>query len=283
MSKEKKSRKFGMMTCSGVQGVGKTYENMHIIRDYIKDKFETKVRGRKCLILDTNGEYTEQQFSDNDIPNFPVKLIALRDVVEWSRSELSEARRLDMRNLSIPKKKAVIEYVITNLRHGMVVLEDINTYIQKITHMEEIVSGLVNLRHRGVDVLISFQSLRPVEPRIWQNSRWVRMHYQADNVNDIKGKLTDPTLFKIAQLIVNNRFFSGIPEDKHFFLIIHNFDKKIQGNFTIEEFREACSQFLLAHKKYAKEYRDMNNCKNWDEAVIGQTGLYEVQYYGNVK
>ncbi len=280
MSKEKKSRKFGMMTAGGVQGVGKTYENMHIIRDYIKDKLDSKVRGRKCLILDTNGEYTEQQFKDNGIPNFEVKLIALRDIVEWSRTSTTECRRIDMRSISIADKKRVIEYVITNYRHGMVVLEDINNYIISMTHMESIVSGLVNLRHRGVDVLISFQSLRPVEPRIWQNSRWVRMHYQADNVDDIKGKLTDPTLFKIAQLIVNNRYFSG---DKHFFVIIHNFDKKIEGDFTKAEFEEACAQFLQAHKKYAKEYRDMNNCKNWDEAVVGQTGLYTMQYYGNQK
>lgn len=276
----KKTRKFGMMTCSGVQGVGKTYENMHIIRDYIKDKIDTKVRGKKCLILDTNGEYTQDQFEKNDIHNFSVKLIGLRDIKEWSRSPITECRRIDMRSISIAEKKRVIEYVITNYRYGMVVLEDINNYIISMTHMENIVSGLVNLRHRGVDVLISFQSLRPVEPRIWQNSRWVRMHYQADNVNDIKGKLTDPTLFKIAQLIVNNRYFGN---DKHFFVIIHNFDKKIEGDFVKQEFKNACEQFLLANKKHVREYREMNKCKNWNEAIIGQTVLFEMQYYGNSK
>ena len=90
--------------------------------------------------------------------------------------------------------------------------------------MEDIVSGLVNLRHRACDVLISYQSLRPVEPRIWQNSRWIRMHYQADNVNDIKNKLPNVTLFKIAQIMVNNRYFNG---DKRFFIYIYNFQNKI--------------------------------------------------------
>ncbi len=79
-------------------------------------------------------------------------------------------------------------------------------------------------------------------------------------------------------MIVNNRYFGG---DKHFFVTILNFDKKIEGDFTEEEFDEACGQFLMAHKKYAKEYRDMNHCKNWDEAIKGQTGLYKIQYYGN--
>ena len=55
-------REAGMMLCTGIQGVGKTYQNMHIIKEYVKDKFYNKVKGRKCLIMDTNGEYTVEQF-----------------------------------------------------------------------------------------------------------------------------------------------------------------------------------------------------------------------------
>jgi hypothetical protein len=145
--------------------------------------------------------------------------------------------------------------------------------------MEEIVGGLVNLRHRAVDILISYQSLRPVEPRIWQNSRWVRMHYQADNVNDIKGKVTNPTLFKIAQLLVNKRYFN---DDKRFFVYIHNFSNKIEGKFTEEEFAEACRQFLNSNKKYIKEFKEMNNCST-EEAIEAQVKQYIAQYYGNNK
>ena len=55
-------REAGMMCTTGVQGVGKTYQNMHIISKYVTDKIATKVKGRKVLIYDTNGEYTEQEF-----------------------------------------------------------------------------------------------------------------------------------------------------------------------------------------------------------------------------
>jgi hypothetical protein len=143
--------------------------------------------------------------------------------------------------------------------------------------MEEIVGGIVNLRHRAVDVLISYQSLRPVEPRIWQNSRWVRMHYQADNVMDIKGKVTNVTLFKISQLIVNKRYFNG---DKRFFVYIHNFANKIQGKFTKKEFEEACNQYLNTNKKYVREFKEINDCSN-EEAIDGLTKQYVEQYYGN--
>ena len=271
------NREAGMMTVSGVQGVGKTYQNMHIIKDYVIDKFYNKVKGRRCLIFDTNGEYTEQQFAKNDIPNFKVRMIALGDVKDWCYNGQVECRRIDAKNLSISEKRTAVEYLVSVLRNGMLVLEDINTYILNLTHMEDIVSGLVNLRHRACDVLISYQSLRPVEPRVWQNSRWIRMHYQADNVNDIKGKLPNPILFKIAQIIVNNRYFNG---DKRFFVYIYNFQNKIVGKFTKQEFMEACKLYLNANKKYIKEYKDMHNT-SMEEALEGQTQQYFNQYYGN--
>jgi hypothetical protein len=141
------------------------------------------------------------------------------------------------------------------------------------------VGGIVNLRHRAVDVLISYQSLRPVEPRIWQNSRWIRMHYQADNVSDIKGKVNNPTMMKIAQIIVNNRYLNG---DKRFFVYIHNFANKIEGKFTKKEFLEACKQYLNSNKKYIKEYKEMHNV-SMEEALEQQTKQYFDQYYGNNK
>lgn len=275
--KPKSEREAGMMVITGVQGVGKTYLNMHIIKDYVKDKFYNKVRGRKCLIMDTNGEYTKSQFARNDIDNFEPKMIAVKDIPEWSKSPKAECRRIDAKNIGLEEKVQIIEFIIRHYRNGMLVLEDINTYILNVTHMKEIVSGLVNLRHRAVDILISYQSLRPVEPRIWQNARWVRMHYQADNVNDIKGKLTNPTLYKISQLIVNNRYFNG---DKRFYVYVHNFSNKVEGKFTKKEFMEACMKYANANKKEIREFKEMNGC-SIEEALNGLCKQFYDQYYGN--
>jgi hypothetical protein len=273
----KNEREAGMMICTGIQGVGKTYQNMQIIAQYVKDKLSTKVRGRKCLIFDTNGEYTVEQFARNNVKNFEIKRIALHDVEQWSRSENQECRRIDAKNLGIKEKKEAVEFLLKVYKDGMLVLEDLNTYILSVTFMEEIVGGLVNLRHRAVDVLISYQSLRPVEPRIWQNARWIRMHYQADNVNDIKGKVSNPTMMKIAQNIVNNKYFA---DDKRFFVYIHSFANKIEGNFKEQDFDDACRQYLNTNKKYVKEFRDMNGC-SMEEALEGQVIQYREQYYGN--
>jgi hypothetical protein len=275
-----KTRESGMMVCTGLQGVGKTYLNMHIIKDYVKDKFYNKVKGRKCLIMDTNGEYTKEQFARNDVDNFEPLRIALKDIPAWSAANINECRRIDAKNVSIKEKKEILEYLLKVYRNGMLVIEDINTYILNMSHMEEIVGGLVNLRHRAVDILISYQSLRPVEPRIWQNARWVRMHYQADNVNDIKGKVTNITLFKIAQLIVNNRYLGA--GDKRFYVYIHNWANKIEGKFTRQEFMDAARQYLNSNKKYIKEYKEMHNVTT-EEAIEGQSLQYYNQYYGNAK
>lgn len=280
MAKEKlkqKERAAGMMVTTGVQGVGKTYQNMYIIKSYISDKFFNKVKGRKCLIMDTNGEFTKSQFARNDIENFNPRLIALKDIPEWSVSDIVECRRIDAKNLSIQEKKKVLEYLIRYYKNGLLVVEDINTYILNVTHMEEIVGGLVNLRHRGVDMLISYQSLRAVEPRMYSNARWMRMHYQQDNVNDIKGKIANLSLYKIAEILVKTRYFNN---DKRFFVYIHCFDNKIEGQFTKKEFLDACEKYININKRELKEYVEMNACTKAEAMKYLQKQFYE-QYYGN--
>jgi hypothetical protein len=278
MAKEKnKERAAGMMVTTGVQGVGKTYQNMYIIKSYISDKFFNKVKGRKCLIMDTNGEFTKSQFARNDIENFNPRLIALKDIPEWSVSDIVECRRIDAKNLSIQEKKKVLEYLIRYYKNGLLVVEDINTYILNVTHMQEIVGGLVNLRHRGVDMLISYQSLRAVEPRMYSNARWMRMHYQQDNVNDIKGKIANLSLYKIAEILVKTRYFNN---DKRFFVYIHCFDNKIEGQFTKKEFLDACEKYININKRELKEYVEMNECTKAEAMKYLQKQFYE-QYYGN--
>lgn len=275
---QQNTRYFGMLTTTGFQGVGKTYQNMYVIKEYIRDKPERRVKGRKCLIFDTNGEYTEQQFAKNGIPNFRPRIIKLSEVQMWlDDPKRIECVRIDAKHLKIKEKKAVIEYLIQVARGCMVVLEDINNYILSVTHMEEIVSGLINLRHRAVDVMVSYQGLRFVEPRIISNSRWVRFAKQAGNVMDIKGKLPNVELFKIAQLIVDERYELG---DTRFFVYIHVMNGKIEGDFTKEEFSEAARKWMSINKKDLKEYMAINEC-SIEEAKKGKIKELEKRYYGN--
>lgn len=269
------TREAGMMTCIGFQGVGKTYQHMHLIKDYVKDKLATKVKGRRVLIFDTNGEFTKEQFAKNGIPNFEPKRIAISDIDAWCKSGIVECRRIDAKNISIKDKKTMLEYIIRYFRAGMLVVEDINTYILSMTHMEEIVGGLVNLRHRAVDVLISYQRLRAVEPLIYSNSRFIRLHYSSGRMEDVISKINNFELYKIAQIIVNTRYSGG---DKRFFVYIYNAENKIKGNFTRKEFEEACKKYISAYKKEVKEYKDMHSC-SMEEAIDHRVKFLCAEYY----
>lgn len=274
---EIKQREAGMTLCVGAQGVGKTYLHMYVIRDYVRDKIESKVRGRKCLIFDTNGEFTQKQFEENGIPNFPIQTIKMRDIEEWGLSNRVECRRVDAKALSIDEKIKCVSYIINKYRDGMLVLEDINTYILSVTHMGDIISGLVNLRHRGVDILISYQDFRAVEPRIFSNSRWFRFHYQSVDVMEVKSKIPNVELCSIAQIIVNNKYFN---DDIRFYLYVYKNINKIRGKFSKDEFYVACREYLNGSRSMIKTLMNRKKISE-DEAIKFQSDLYYKMYYGN--
>lgn len=159
---EKKKRECGMLVTVAAQGTGKTHQNKITICNYVKDKLSTRVPGRKVLILDTNGEYGPESFGINGIPALNVKKLAVKDIKNWCLSNMVEARRIDMKSLSIDDKLKILDFTCQVARNCMLVMEDINTIILDVTHMKNIVSSIVNLRHKGVDVIVSYQSLRAV-------------------------------------------------------------------------------------------------------------------------
>lgn len=275
------SREAGLMTAVGVQGVGKTYQNMKVIASYVKNKIDIKVRGKKVLIYDTNGEYTESQFKENG-HDVKVKLIKLSDVYDWCRTDVAEIRRIDAKHLTIPQKKYILEFLLVNFVDGLLVLEDINTYVLQIHHLEEAVGNIVKLRHKGTDCLISYQSARAVDPRIYSNSRWVRMHFQADDVDDIKNKVTNPQLYKIAQLMVNHRYIHATPEnnDERFFVYITKFGHGLQGPFKKPEFIYASTQYLHLNSKLVNQQMRIYKVKE-DVAYNQLTNFYYKRYYQN--
>lgn len=272
-------RECGMLVTCAAQGTGKTYQNKILICSYVKDKLDIKVRGRKCLILDTNGEYDTSEFGKDGIPPLTVKRIAVKDVKAWCRATNipAECRRIDMKSLHIDEKLAILDYVAQVARNILIVLEDINTIVLDITHMKNIVSSLVNLRHKAVDVIVSYQSLRAVEPRILANCRYLRLHYSIGNFDDIKGKLSEPEIFKVAQLIINKKYYTG---DKRFFLYIHTNPHKIEGPFTKADFLEACGNYLKINRKRLRDEMEISGC-TLDVATANQSLQMYNEFYGN--
>jgi hypothetical protein len=271
------TREAGMLVTAASQGTGKTYQNMIVIVNAVKDKIDIGVKGRKVLILDTNGEYTLDQFEKNGHNNFKPKTIAVKDVQAWCLSNIIDCRRIDMKSLHINDKLKILSYVMQVMRNCLIILEDINTITTDINHMKNIVSSIVNLRHKGVDVIISYQSLRAVEPRILSNCRWIRLHYSLGDVSDINKKLNEPEMTKIAQLIINERYYNG---DKRFLLYIHQSPPKLKGDFTKDEFMDACKKFLLINKRKVKEHMNITGCSQ-QQAIDEQSEQLFDLFYGN--
>lgn len=275
MENQPGGRECSLTVCVGVQGAGKTYYNMHLIHDYCRDKIYNKVLGRKCLILDTNGEFSDSQWIKNDIHNFRAKTIALKDIRAFANPKYPvECRRVDMKHLLIKEKLEVLNYAINNFTNGLLVGEDLNGYVLNLTHLEEIIGRMVSLRHRGLDTILSFQGLRAINPVVYRNTKYVRYHHQLDNAATVKEKVNNYQLFKLAQIITNNRYESG---DIRFHMFINHFGNKLEGNFTTIEFETACRQYLNVDKREIKEYMGMHNVDQ-ETAYLAQIKVLSKRY-----
>jgi hypothetical protein len=253
---ENTDRECSMTICVGSQGAGKTYYNMYLIRDYCRDNISSKVLGRKCLILDSNGEFSDEQWKKNGITDFQSKPIALKDIPKFaSPKHPIECRRIDMKNLMIKEKLEVLVYAINNFSNGLLIGEDLNSYVLNLTFLEDIIGRMVSLRHRGLDVILSFQGLRAINPVVYRNTKYVRYHHQLDNANTVTNKVTNYQLFKLAQILVDNRYAKN---DIRFKVFINQLANKLEGEFTIAEFETACRHFLNVERKELKEYMNMH-------------------------
>lgn len=290
---EQSLRECGMITTCGGQGVGKSHENKMTICRYVKDNIVTKVRGRKVLIVDTQGEYSSNEFGKDGIPALEVKLLKLADVRAWCMSDLVEVRRIDVRSLHITEKLELLGIVMSNVKKCLLVLEDLNKIVLSVTHLQDIVSNLIGLRHSAVDVIVSFQSLRAVEPRILDNSRYIRLHYVSGDVANLKNKLGEPEIFKLAQLMVNKRFYDATnlynqkkinefewKKRKSFFVYISTNPYRLEGAFSRAEFEDACVKFLKINKSRLRDQMEITGCSQ-EQALRNEIIQMTAEYYGN--
>lgn len=275
MSEE--TREATVMVTVGARGVGKTHQNLHLINRYVKDKPATKVRGRKVLIFDTNGEYTQESFKRAGINDLVIKNLAVKDIENFVSNPTIEARRIDAKMLTVNEKIEVLKYILQKFRVGMLVLEDINNYLLQMQSVQEIVGKLTTARHVALDILISLQSLAKVDPTLFQNAGWIRMHHQLDNVDRYKNRIPSYDVIKIAQLLVDKKYDGG---DERYFLYVSSFYNKLKGNFIKQDYRDACVAYLATTKNADIKQEMQISGKKFDDAKeVVLTRL--MKYYGN--
>ncbi len=233
---------------TGMPGSGKSKETEEQLRVYVQPDASVNRPGRKVLIFDTNDEYRQYrsvQYNCRDPKDGgkyfgALKNIEIRRVVPYWASPTGQAMDMNFED----KEKTLVD-IVRNYRNGLVLLEDINTYLVSVKSVDTI-SALCAARHKGMDIIIQVQSLSAVDTRMWQNASFIRMHYQTDDISRYKNRLNENfEPLKIAQNIINQAYFGG---DKWKFVYINNKTKKISG-CTNAEYLDALDMYKAEHKQ----------------------------------
>jgi hypothetical protein len=274
-----------LVVAVGTKGVGKTYKTCMEIQEYLTPNPSTGKKPRKVLIFDVNKEYTNEELQKNGF-RFRTKVIALKDLEDWSKQKRVEVRRvlpLDAlgNEIGTDQYGEILKVILSYYRGGMLILEDINKYLIE-TRDATIIGAITTNRHRDLDIYVHYQSLSALTTRIWQNANVVRFHYQMDDIDRYKARIPNYDLFKIAQLMVNEQYFSG---NQRFFCYVLNQENKIKGKYSTEMFVKACRQYLELHPNKVKTIQQKYG-KGWDGRVkaIKEIVLeYYKKYFGNKK
>ncbi len=266
---------------TGMQEIGKSYTSLKqaIYQAYIAE------HKRGALIFDTNGEYAEYEI---DGKMHKIKAIAHNEIVKYGNNKVPEVRRIapfhpNGMPFSPEEAEVLLIRVINQYRGGTLIIEDLNRIYGDA--LPQSVSGLLcNVRHRNCDVVFHLQSIARILPKMRQNTKIIRYHYQLDSIEDSKDKLAGEVLiYYIAEKLVNKQFENG---NRHFFVYIYREIKKIKGAFSPKMFAEAIQEYISENERVIKPLlvkKDAQGKKvhSYEQALNLKTVELFKKYYGN--
>jgi hypothetical protein len=260
----------------GETGVGKTVRNRLEIKRYMMDDPTSAKKGRKVLAFDTN---------DDDYPYRTVSPDHLKALTNVTARRIRPFNR-DGSVMDEEQKKEVVEKILKHYKNGLVVLDDIDHYMSG-SRGQSMIGALCTVRHKGIDILLTHQSIAKISTTEWQNCTWLRLHHQVDDVTRYRERIPKYSLVRIAQHIVDEQyelassaFSRGVisegdfKKQKSFFVYVNMRTQKLRG----------CSQsaFIRATKKYIdqeesrkikmmlseRDFQEQPIYKNRNEAVV---------------
>jgi hypothetical protein len=250
----------------GFKGVGKTYTTKKIVEDYVMSDASTGRKGRPVLVFDVNGEYDTYQAIDFNIeePNEFKRAEEIRKIKNAGRYRIVSYKK----NRSLMSTTEMYSTVITICRYyrnGLLILEDINKYMLSNVKID-IVGMLIGLRHLGTDLIIHYQSLRAIPPRMWANMNYLRWHKQSDGIDKYRNRLDNYELFKIGERIIEKKYL----EDPRYYFWIDKMGEKLI-NVSEIDFERAALEYLSINPGALKERERltrMTNGKNSDAVKL---------------
>lgn len=204
----------------GKKGVGKTFTTNLVLQQYVRGNVAKGVQPRRVLILDVNDEFTH------------VKSINIKDIIRFSVHPSIEMRRIrpftpDGKRMTLDKIAETLFIILEQYRGGLLLIEDINKYISD-TLPADIIGAICTNRHVDLDIIMHFQSIGRITPKIWQNCNWLRFHKNLEGVQKHKKKFEDKEeLLTLVEMLVNNEYKSG---NNRFYQYVDLDEMKIRNN-----------------------------------------------------
>lgn len=255
----------------GSKGVGKTYTTKELIEQYVYQQ------RRKVLILDINDEYTGY------------RAIGLEHILLWSAIPRAEVRRIrpfhpNNTKMTLKEYAQVLFLVLGEFAGGLLLIEDINKYVSD-SMPSDLIGAICTNRHTDTDIIMHYQSIGRITPKVWQNINWLRFHKNTDAVYRHVGKFEDKIdVLTITENLVNHEYWEK--NNKRFFLYVDFDTMKITGQYDLPMFEQAVKEFLQSKygkdelKKLREETDDRGRRKYNSEEVIKVATSKLIRMYG---
>lgn len=218
----------------GKKGVGKSFTTNRIIDAYVRGNMGAGILPRKALILDVNDEFSH------------IKGIALRDLVRFSVHPQVEARRVrpfheNGKRMTLDEIAHTLFVILESYRGGLLLIEDINRYISD-NLPNDIIGAICTNRHTSLDIIMHFQSIGRISPKIWQNMNWIRFHKNLDSVGKHKNKFEDKyELLRLVEIIVNEEYQNG---NKRYYQFVNMDEMQFMGKLDPKKLDFALRQYI---------------------------------------
>ncbi len=275
--RQKKARQPMLIIVCGETGVGKTHRILKEVALYLKDDPSTGRAGRKVLVFDTN---------DDDYASFKTVSTDQLHKLQSKRPRRIRPFNKDGSPMGKEDKKNVVRQILKYFRDGLILLDDIDDYMAG-EKGQDMISALCTLRHRGVDIIFTHQSIGKITRTAFQNCTWLRLHHQVDDVTYIKERIPKYSIVRIAQLIVDEQydlaysaFVSGRINEEEFarrasFFVYVNLRKQRIRGCSKAAYVRACKKYIdqeeMKKVNMLLNERDMNDkpvYRTRNEAVI---------------
>ena len=222
----------------GRKGCGKTYTTTKMIKQYILGNPAKGVPARRALILDVNDEFEE------------IKALKQSDIVRFSAHPKIEARRIrpfhdNGVRMTLREIQEVLFKILNDYRGGLLLIEDINRYVSDYLP-NDLVGAICTNRHTDTDIILHFQSIGRISPKIWQNLNWIRFHKITDDVIKHRNKFEEKLeLLLLVESYINTQYEEG---DKRVFTYVDIDDEKVLVKDR-ERFQKIVEQYLISNQK----------------------------------